>query len=468
MDNVTHTLAGLLLADGALQLRRRRTGRPAGGRLRAVAAITGAVGANLPDLDVLYTTLRGDRLTYLLHHRGHTHTVVVALLGALALWGVARWRLGARADAERGDPADAGAAGGWLLALALVAVASHILLDWTNGYGVHPFWPASNDWHFGDAVFIAEPWLWAVAVPPLLFAAHRRGVRVGLALVLAAGLALTWSVSLVARPAALAVTLGAAAMLLLAWRVRGLGRAAVGIAGWLLVELTFFAGMRGARARFAGVDAVDVVVAPAPANPFCAGAIVVERTIAADGGAPAYRLTTATAASAPGVVPAARCAGGSDHAAPRTLPMRAAARDDRTGVVWHQTWEAPLAELAALARGNCVAAAALRFMRVPFWIAADGDAFVLGDLRFDRAPGLEFAELLVPRAPATCPRHVPPWTPPMEALLAAHEAAGAAGGVALSRAGSAPAAASRRAPRRRSSASRRRSAPGRSASPAAR
>jgi hypothetical protein len=69
MDNVTHTLAGLLLAEGALALRRGRTGREPSGRLRTVAAVVGAVGANLPDADVLYTTAVGDPLAYLLHHR---------------------------------------------------------------------------------------------------------------------------------------------------------------------------------------------------------------------------------------------------------------------------------------------------------------------------------------------------------------------------------------------------------------
>jgi hypothetical protein len=59
-----------------------------------------------------------------------------------------------------------------------------------------------------------------------------------------------------------------------------------------------------------------------------------------------------------------------------------------------------------------VAAAFLRFARVPFWLHEGGRASLIGDLRFDRSSALEFAELLlVPEPP--CPRNVPPWLPPL-------------------------------------------------------
>ena len=409
MDNVTHTLAGLLLAEGALQLGRARTRREPSGRLRTVAAVVGAVGANLPDIDVLYTTLSGDRLTYLLHHRGYTHTVVVALVGAVGLWALGRWALRRRA-AGAADLADGD---GRLLALALVAVASHLALDWTNNYGVHPFWPVSNRWHYGDAVFIIEPWLWAVAVPTLLLATRRRAGQVALVLVLVAAIGLAWGVPLVARGAAAAVTLGAIAAFLLTRRLRPAVRPALAIAAWLTVELTFVAGTRAARARFATLGARDVVITPGPSNPLCAGALVVER--AGVGAGARYRLTTASVAALPAVVPVERCAAPSGGA---TLGMRPAARPALAGVAWGESWEAPLAELATLARGSCQAAAALRFMRVPFWVPRGADSVVVGDLRYDRSPGDDFAELTVARRPATCPTGVPPWEPPVARLLA--------------------------------------------------
>src|SRR5437764_788109 len=84
MDNVTHSLAGLLLAESAIRLRARQAEPSA--RFRAVAAISSMIGANLPDADLLYTGSGGDRLHYMVFHRGYTHTVVIAVLGALVLW----------------------------------------------------------------------------------------------------------------------------------------------------------------------------------------------------------------------------------------------------------------------------------------------------------------------------------------------------------------------------------------------
>ena len=50
---------------------------------------------------------------------------------------------------------------------------SHILLDWTNNYGVRPFFPFNPRWYAGSFVFIAEPVLWALfllaLVMPWLF-----------------------------------------------------------------------------------------------------------------------------------------------------------------------------------------------------------------------------------------------------------------------------------------------------------
>jgi inner membrane protein len=51
---------------------------------------------------------------------------------------------------------------GWLYATALISALSHLLLDWTNNYGLRPFFPFNPRWYAGSFVFIAEPVLWAV------------------------------------------------------------------------------------------------------------------------------------------------------------------------------------------------------------------------------------------------------------------------------------------------------------------
>ena len=46
----------------------------------------------------------------------------------------------------------------------------HLAMDFANNYGVHPFWPLSGRWFYGDTIFIIEP-LWLVLLIPVL--AHR-------------------------------------------------------------------------------------------------------------------------------------------------------------------------------------------------------------------------------------------------------------------------------------------------------
>src|SRR5688500_2765680 len=115
MDNVTHSLAGLLLAESAVRLRARVAGAEPSPRFRTVAALSSMVAANLPDFDLLYTGAGSARLNYMLHHRGHTHTVVIAIVGAAMLWAIASlaWRWRARTSPPRDDAR-------WLGALLLV------------------------------------------------------------------------------------------------------------------------------------------------------------------------------------------------------------------------------------------------------------------------------------------------------------------------------------------------------------
>jgi inner membrane protein len=57
---------------------------------------------------------------------------------------------------------------GWLYATALIAALSHLLLDWTNNYGLRPFFPFNPRWYAGSFVFIAEPVLWIVLLLALI------------------------------------------------------------------------------------------------------------------------------------------------------------------------------------------------------------------------------------------------------------------------------------------------------------
>ncbi len=410
MDNVTHSLAGLLLAESAVRFRARRTGIEPSTRFGAFAAISSMIAANLPDADLFYTGVGGDRLAYMLHHRGYTHTVVIAILGAALAWGVAWlvWRWRARAAPASDDAR-------WLLGLIVVSALGHLVLDWTNSYGVHPFWPFDNRWLYGDAVFIVEPWFWVVAVPTLVVASRSRIARVLLSLVLIIGLVLAWRVELVSTGAATALTAGAVLSIVLARMLRPGARVATAAVGWVAVMLVMEAGaavardvaVRAVRAADPTAELLDVVVTPLPANPLCTSVIVVERSGAT------YRVTTARVSGAPSVVDASRC-GMLDGSG---AIFRASSRPSTPAVRWDTEWTAPHAELATLASESCPAMAALRFIRVPVWRPVSDSTVMLGDLRFGNASGNGFTDVLVPRQSAECPDAVPPWTPPRVDLI---------------------------------------------------
>jgi len=410
MDNVTHSLAGLLLAECAVRLRARHQ-MPAA-RVGAVAAAASLVAANLPDADLFYTGAGGDRLMYMLHHRGYTHTVVGVVIGAVLVWGVAllvsRWRSRewpVRADAR------------WLLALLLVSTSSHLALDWTNSYGVHPFWPLDDRWYYGDSVFIVEPWLWVVSVPALVAASGSRVTRVLLSLVLLAGLALAWRVDLVSTGAAASLTVGAVVSIALAFVLRPNVRVMAAVAGWVAVTIVMAAGsakardaaLRAVRAWDPATQVLDVVVSPLPANAVCMAVIAVERAESES----SYRVTTARVSSAPSIMDASRCGARSGAGA----SFRQSPRPSTPTVHWDAEWSAPVAELAMLARQSCPALAALRFIRVPAWQSESTATVLLGDVRYGGGSGNSFSDVRVPRQSSECPRAVPPWTPPRAELL---------------------------------------------------
>ena len=187
MDNVTHTLVGLAFGEAVA----RATKKP-----RVPIWIASAWANNLPDFDVLATStfLRG-KLGYLLHHRGHTHTFLLAPLLSLLLLAVLWlcWR-------RRAVP--------WreVIFVALCGVPLHLFADFWNSYGVHPYWPWDNRWHYGDLVFIVEPWIWALLLPPLFLRAETRLVKALLGGLLFFIGVLAWAHPAVSAPAAAGFT----------------------------------------------------------------------------------------------------------------------------------------------------------------------------------------------------------------------------------------------------------------------
>jgi inner membrane protein len=111
------------------------------------------LAAEAPDLDIL-GQFHGRAFGFA-HHRGFTHSFVGVLLDAMVVVGFVYliWRLRGRRKNNPALPLRWGV----LYLLACLAGLSHILLDYTNNYGVRPFWPFSEKWYSWDIVFIVEP-----------------------------------------------------------------------------------------------------------------------------------------------------------------------------------------------------------------------------------------------------------------------------------------------------------------------
>lgn len=133
----------------------RALGLPARARYASAACV---IAAELPDADYVYRL--GGPLLYFQHHRGWTHALWSLPLQAAVLTGLfaAVYAAASRRTMrhpERAAPANWLGLGG----MCLLALLSHILLDWTNNYGVRPFAPWNPRWYAGNLVFIVEPLL---------------------------------------------------------------------------------------------------------------------------------------------------------------------------------------------------------------------------------------------------------------------------------------------------------------------
>jgi inner membrane protein len=198
LDNLTHTLTALAMSQAGLNRKTR------------FATLALVIGANLPDIDLLWSM--GGHGNYLKYHRGFTHSLAgVAVLGA-ALAALIHY-VGQRAGPPKkaSPPLDAR----WLFIICWIATGSHLLMDFTNAYGVRLFSPFSERWYAWDIMPIVDFLLLALLIlglgVPALFRiiseevgarkpAYQRGAIFALA-----GLVLLWGVRDLAHRRALSL-----------------------------------------------------------------------------------------------------------------------------------------------------------------------------------------------------------------------------------------------------------------------
>lgn len=129
MDNVTHSLTGWMIARAGMKPAPR-------------VALMMIIAANIPDIDVVSGL--GGALSYIQWHRSYTHSLACAPLMAfvplLLVWRFSILYYG----------------------FSLIGVLSHLLLDWTNAYGIRLLLPFSGRWLRLDQTDIVDPWILTV------------------------------------------------------------------------------------------------------------------------------------------------------------------------------------------------------------------------------------------------------------------------------------------------------------------
>lgn len=187
MDNITHTLTGIALSKAGFDRKTR------------FATLAMVLASNLPDVDVV-TAFKGSAV-YLKDHRAFTHSFVGALLLACALGAVIAY-LGARVKPAPRKPH---VNWKWLIIICWVGAWVHILMDFSNQYGVRLFAPFTGRWFAWDIEPIVDPLLLVcllggLGLPAVLHLVSeevgagsfdRKGYRRG-AIVALAGMALVW------------------------------------------------------------------------------------------------------------------------------------------------------------------------------------------------------------------------------------------------------------------------------------
>ncbi|MBN2489508.1 MAG: metal-dependent hydrolase [Planctomycetes bacterium] len=181
-----------------------------GHRLGRRAAVWGAVGGLIPDLDMIAAAATGAWGEFVLH-RGPTHSLFFGpVLGPLLGW--MAWRIGARRRASgaptgpasrRRDPALRAT---WI-GLFTAALFTHPLLDALTTYGTQLLWPLSSHRFAIDAIAIIDPIYTVALLTGVVLAwrirgGHGRAVAAAALGITTAYLGFCWALNAAAEAAA--------------------------------------------------------------------------------------------------------------------------------------------------------------------------------------------------------------------------------------------------------------------------
>lgn len=163
-----------------------------------------------------------------------------------------------------------------------------------------------------------------------------------------------------------------------------------------------------AAREFPHARTLDMVLSPAPANPFCWDLLLVQ--------SPPDELVIRQGQLSLLESLDPRSCPATQLGSARTAPMRQVVANADPRIHWFGEFAMPRAVLAGLVSQDCRAREMMQFLRAPFVVERD-DGWIIGDLRFDREAGAGFAEELLPaQGGSPCRYHVP-WIAPRADLL---------------------------------------------------
>jgi len=350
----------------------------------------------------------------LLHHRGHTHTVFLAFFQSLLLFGLMKLfqkRFGTSFFKSE-----------WKLLgfLAFLGPLTHILLDYVNHYGVHPFWPLSSAWHYGDFLFVLEPWLWVTFSVALYFQASHfsgfnkrpsRKLQFTLLSIPLLALFLSWGLGAVPRFMCAVITFWT--LLLIPFFYFTSEKIRMG-GVWLVLALllsSFHFGSQETKALVVknwpnetGFHTSDLILSPLPVNPFCWSVIKVSQNHKE------YALQRSLIAPFPKIISLSDCS-------KLKFFTEGSPPTEELNILKDRPLLLSLSELKDLKTRFCEVRDALQFARAPYFWRENNELF-FSDLRFERASragrrNRSFAQIKInPLRVPPCPPSRAPWDSP--------------------------------------------------------
>ncbi len=394
MDNLTHSLFGAAIAEVYVEKKFKNSAfRPP----KNIFYFFSIFANNCPDLDLFFGLIDNTSLGYMLNHRGWTHTVAGTVPQTFLLLGIAwLWLRFVRQDLMSYFKD--------LALLIFLGMQAHMLLDFFNTYGVHPWSPFNNNWYYLDSIFIIEPLLWfaliSIWLPPLKW-------RFLLLFPPLAAYVFGWWNQFVPTVVVLAVVAIASIVFNLQRYLLKAHRGAIGLFLFFVVVLTFWGSQHWARLRImdelsknTSEKTLDLVLFSLPSNPTCW-----------------FFLAPQVFESQYSVIHGSISLFGNSRDCkswPRKEEEQQSILEQHAfGELWiRQRWQASLTDLQPLLE-RCDVQAWLQFARVPFW-----ESSILNDLRFSTRNGNNMTTHDLNKWPQpVCPVLKVPWQPPRQDLL---------------------------------------------------